>query len=159
MKSFKFFAAVVLMSVTTIMFSSCSKEKQIEGKWKCTSAKTSDSYYDLSSTKGEVWNFKDNGKCTVFLSYQENKGEDYDGTWSIDGDELIIELEPETYTDGSLKSTEETIGTFEIEELSKNELIISGKWVSTVKTTGSSYADENGTSTYTTKANYEFEPK
>lgn len=148
------------MAATTIMFTSCSKDKAIVGEWRCITASTSDSDFDLSLTKGETWKFNDDGRCSVSLSFRaSNKADISNGDWTINGDELVIKLDPDTYTDVGLTAKDEWTGTFNIETLNKKNLVISGKWVSIVTINNTVYPEENGTETYTINASYEFEPK
>lgn len=101
--------AAFVATLAMMMFTSCSKEKQIEGKWKITKAS---GYF--SDDKGETWTFKANGKCSCYLD-----GLDLDGEWSISKDELTIEINEE-----GLKIT----GDFTLDNLSSKEMSISGTW-------------------------------
>ena len=172
MRTIKLLATVALIAVTTIMFTSCSKENQveqdnqieeekhIEGKWKITKASSTDDD-SFSYARGETWIFKENGKCSIYVMLDEEYEEDHDGIWTLIDDKLTIELEPKTYTgterdhDGNYISyTQEmsATGTFDIEKLNKDKLVISGSWKYSVK-------EDNETETYKYKVDYEFEAK
>ena len=113
-------AALVIL----ICLPSCSKpEKQIIGKWKIISAKF-DGYKD-ERAGGEVWTFKDNGKFSGYISYGKNNGYEIDCNWYIDGNELMLkggDLEASGYG-----YSEEAVITFDIEQLDRKNLVVSGK--------------------------------
>lgn len=115
-------ALIILISLP-----SCNKpEKQIVGKWKITSAKVDG--YKIEEAKGEVWSFKQNGKFSGYIYFAGKKGGgggDIDCNWIIDGNELVLkggDLETNGYG-----WSEEVILTLDIEQLDKEELIVSGK--------------------------------
>ena len=133
--------------VVLICLPSCTKpEKQIIGKWKITSAKVNG--YKDDDAKGEVWTFKDNGKFSGYLSL---KGETYfDCNWAIDGNELVLkggDLEES----GSGWSYEVVI-TLDIEQLDKNNLVVSGKMKE-------EYYEDGEYETYSENVAYELEAK
>jgi hypothetical protein len=142
MTKLRFFAVVALVAATAIMFTSCSKEKKLEGKWKITKSSTSESGYDFSEAKGESWSFKDNGKCSVHITWTSSYKRDYDGTFSVSGNTLSIDLDKDSYGD-------KVDGEFDIDELSSKELSISGTW--TIK--------EEGYNPGKVKCSYDFEKK
>lgn len=110
MKNIKLFIMVAfLAAATTMMLTSCSKEKQIEGKWKITHASG-----DFSDDKGETWTFKSNSSGS-FIFY----GYDVDGDWSISGDELTIDAKINGY---------KLVGEFTIDKLSSSKMSLSGSW-------------------------------
>lgn len=124
---------------------SCTKpEKQIIGKWKITYAKVGD--YNATNAKGEVWTFKDNGKFNGYIALGSDS-DYYDCNWNIDGNELVLKGGDLDFGGG-----EEVVITLDIEQLDKNELVVSGKmkyeWY------------EDGYSDYETiKVSYELEAK
>lgn len=133
----KVFAMVALLAATTLMFSSCSKESQITGKWRITRVSSSE-WSAVSDDKGEVWNFKEGGKGSVILT-----GNDFDASWTISGDNLNLELDGVYYSGEKVKCT----GDFSIETLKSKEMSLSGSWV--FKYQGEQLAKY--------KVNYEFE--
>ena len=136
--------------VVLICLPSCTKpEKQIIGKWKITSAKV-DGYKD-DDAKGEVWTFKDNGKFSGYLSFGKKSDDLYfDCNWAIDGNELVLkggDLEES----GSGWSYEVVI-TLDIDQLDKNNLVVSGKMKE-------EYYEDGEYETYSENVAYELEAK
>ena len=136
--------------VVLICLPSCTKpEKQIIGKWKITSAKV-DGYKD-DDAKGEVWTFKDNGKFNGYISFAGLKGETYfDCNWAIDGNELVLK-------GGDLEESgsgwsDEVVITLDIEQLDKNNLVVSGKMKE-------EYYEDGEYETYSENVAYELEAK
>ena len=112
MRKYKLFLVVALIAATSMMLTSCSKEKRIEGKWKVTRASG-----EFSDDKGSVWTFKESGDVTFQVDEYE-----YDGTWYVSGDELTIEY----------RNDEENVdltGEFSIDDISSREMSLSGKWI------------------------------
>lgn len=132
-----------------ICLPSCTKpEKQIIGKWKITYAKV-DGYND-GEAKGEVWTFKENGKFNGYISLGKKDDMYIDCNWSIDGNELVLkggDLE----VSGSGWS-EELVITLDIEQLDKNNLVVSGKMKDT-------YYEDGEYDTYSCNVAYELEAK
>ena len=134
-----------------ITLPSCTKpEKQIVGKWKITYAKA-DGYNDTGA-KGEIWTFKDNGKFNGYLSFGKKGRDDgyFDCNWSIDGNELVLkggDLEVSGYG-----YSEEAVITLDIEQLDKNNLVVSGK----VK---DEWSEDGDHGTYSFNVAYELEAK
>ena len=126
-KNFKLFAVVALLAATTMFFVSCSKESQIEGKWKVTRAYSSDA--DFSDDKGETWNFKDGGTGSATLF-----GMEFDMDWAVSGDNLTIELDGVYYSGYRAKCT----GDFDIETLNSSDMELEGTW--TIKVDGETEA-------------------
>ena len=113
-----------------LCFSSCTKdpEKLIVGKWKVVSVRCSDQYYSTSveGDKGATWNFKENGTFTGTLSIMEIIGNS-DVSCNYTCDDSSLELRG-----GDLKGTIDgenfnVVFMFDIDEISKKELSISGK--------------------------------
>ncbi len=82
-KTLKLMAMVVLVAVTTLMFSSCSKESMIVGKWKCVQEVYNDNGNEIGNDSriNQVWEFKSDGVVEI------------DGTkvaYSISGDDITI---------------------------------------------------------------------
>lgn len=138
-----------------ICFTSCTKkpEKLIVGKWKIESARcTSDEEEDyyMKYSVGENWNFKENGTFVGYLSFFEDEVEcDYicdDNTLELKG--------------GDLKGYDHDyefsiVFQFDIEEISKKEMSLSGKHKITYTYPGDDYSE-----TYTlTGIKYELEKK
>jgi hypothetical protein len=117
-KNFKFIGIVCLVLAAMVAFSSCSKpEKQIIGKWKITKAKYIEEGYDLGGDdKGEIWTFRDNGKCVLFMG-----GFEYDGSYSVKKNTLTINVQ---YRDERFYFT--LSGDVDIDELTKDEMAVSG---------------------------------
>ena len=107
----------LIAAVAMIMcFSSCTKEKKIVGKWKITYAKE-DGYNDKNAVS-EIWNFKENGSFTGYLSGLEGE---ITCKWIVDGDELTLkggDMEGSYY---------EIIYTLDIDEITNKTLVVSGK--------------------------------
>lgn len=115
----KVFAMVALLAATTLMFSSCSKESQITGKWRVVRASSND--LNVSDDKGEIWTFKEKGDFSGYIG-----GVDLTGSWSVSGDELTITMDdPLTYSGISWKAS----GVFSIDELKSQEMTLSGNLV------------------------------
>lgn len=111
---------IVVVLIIMMCLVSCTKpEKQIVGKWKIISAtegRENIEYY----AKGEIWTFREGGN---FVGWLPMPGGLISCKWIIDGDELILqggELEkvPGDFQDVSY--------TFDIEQLDKKRLIVSG---------------------------------
>ena len=141
-----------LMAALVIMMclSSCTKpEKQIVGKWKITYAKE-DGYNDKNAV-GEIWTFKENG---TFNGYLVDLG-DVTAKWSIDGNELTIKGGDLEYSESGSgwTDTEEMVYTLDIEQLDKNNLVVSGK----VKLKEEYWEAGDGTETYTETWNADYE--
>lgn len=110
MKNIKLFIMVAfLAAATTMILTSCSKEKRIEGKWKITHATGV-----FSDDKGETWTFKSNRSGSFICS-----GWDVDGDWSISGDELTIDAKLQGY---------KVVGEFSIDKLNSSKMSLSGSW-------------------------------
>lgn len=141
LRKIKFFGIVALLAVAMVAVSSCGKEKKIVGKWKITSASG-----ELKEDKGETWTFKEKGDCTVVIG-----GENYDGEWSISGDNLSIDLD-------EFDEDIEVSGDFTVDELSSKAMSISGEWI--VKYDYNyDYKGSKDSETEKIKANYDFEKK
>ena len=115
----KLFAMVALLAATTFMFTSCSKESQITGKWRVTRANSSE--INVSNDKDETWTFKEKGK---FSGYMGNL--DVSGTWKVSGDELTIESDDKLYIEGAYFNA---IAEFTIDELKNKEMSLSGNLI------------------------------
>ena len=139
MRKYKLFLVVALIAATSMMLTSCSKEKRIEGKWKVTRASG-----DFSDDKGSVWIFKESGDVT----FQVNEM-DLDGTWYVSGDELTIDYHSD-------KEGWDLTGEFSIDDISSREMSLSGIWIEK----GYQY-ESDPTSFYTEKykVSYDFEKK
>jgi len=144
----------LIAAVAMIMcFSSCTKEKKIEGKWKITYAKE-DGYNDKNAI-GETWTFKENGTFVGYLSYFE---QEVTAKWSIDGNELIIkggDLEGSESGSGWSDSWE-IIYTLDIDQLDNKNLVVSGKAKEIYTETEDGYTD---TDTDSWSVSYELEAK
>ena len=127
----KLFAMVALLAATTFMFTSCSKESQITGKWRVTRANSSE--INVSNDKDETWTFKEKG---VFSGVVQ--GIDVNGTWNVSKDNLTINFEMVGGTKVS--------GVFAIGELRSKTMALSGNWL---------YKYEDGSSKL--KINYVFD--
>lgn len=132
-----------------ICLPSCNKpEQQIVGKWKITYTKV-DGYND-DDAKGETWTFKENGKFNGYISLGKQENMYFDCNWSIDGNELVLkggDLE----VSGSGWS-EELVLTLDIEQLDKNNLVVSGKMKDT-------YYEDGEYDTASCNVAYELEAK
>lgn len=153
------------MAIAMMIMPSCKKaEKQIIGKWKITHAKT-EGYTDKYAV-GETWTFKEGGKFIGYLDFGKKKGNSKDSeiecNWRINGDELVLEGGDLDYSEsgydyGDYYSYKQNIVfTFDIEQLDKSNLVVSGKmkedWSETED--GETY---HGTGSY--KTEYELEAK
>ena len=125
--------ALMVALVILMCLPSCTKpEKQIVGKWKIVYAKT-DGYKD-EEAEGELWVFKDNGRFRGYLG--PDGDEDVYCNWLIEGNELVLkggdlELNGSDY---DYSWSEEHVITLDIEQLDKKNLVVSGKWKSTIIT-------------------------
>ena len=128
-RNIRLLGIVALLIAAMVFVSSCSKEKKIIGKWKCTSATG-----DFKEFKDETVTFKDGGKCTFA---------DADGEWSISKDNLTIEAEE----DGDKITFD-----FTIDDLSSSEMSLDG--TATVK-----YYYDGEYETYKAKGTMDFEKK
>lgn len=136
--------------VVLICLPSCKKpEKQIIGKWKITYAKV-DGYND-GDAKGEVWTFKENGKFNGYLSFGKKDYDMYfDCNWSIEGNELVLKGGDLDF--GGSGYSDEVIITMDIEQLDKNNLVVSGKMKE-------EYYEDGEYDSYSCKVAYELEAK
>lgn len=121
----------------TMCLSSCTKkpEKLIVGKWKIVSARCSDNNVKpwvieaISNDKGEVWNFKENG---TFIGYMNVLSLLEFGISDVECDYICDDNMIEG-RDGNLRgiidgdTRYDIVFTFDIDEISKKELSISGK--------------------------------
>lgn len=135
--------------VVLICLPSCTKpEKQIIGKWKITYAKA-DGYND-GDAKGEVWTFKENGKFNGYISWGKKDDSYVDCNWYVDGNELVLkggDLEVSGYG-----WSETVVLTLDIEQLDKNNLVVSGKMKD-------EYYEDGEYDTYSSNVAYELEAK
>lgn len=129
-RNIRLFGIVALLIAAMVFVSSCSKEKKIIGKWKCTSATG-----NFKEFKDETVTFKEGGKCTFI---------DIDGEWSISKDNLTIEID-----DDEVKATCD----FTIDDLSSSEMSLDGTM--TIK----EYHYEYGYETYKIKGTMDLEKK
>lgn len=114
---------ILVALVIMIGMPSCTKpEKQIVGKWKIVYAKV-DGYKDEYAV-GHVWTFKDNGKFSGYLGLDDFEEEEFYCNWLIDEGELV-------FNGGDLENNsegfEEIVLTLDIEQLDKENLVVSGK--------------------------------
>ena len=129
-----------------ICLPSCNKpEQQIVGKWKITYTKV-DGYND-GDAKGETWTFKENGKFNGYISLGKKDDMYFDCNWSIDGNELVLKG-----GDSGSGWSEELVLTLDIEQLDKNNLVVSGKMKDT-------YYEDGEYDTYSCNVAYELEAK
>ena len=147
-KNFKFIGIICFVLAAMVAFSSCSKpEKTIIGKWKITKAslKIDGDEYCSSEDKGETWVFKDNGKCSLYILYN-----DYEGKYTVRKNTLTIDVEHD-FGEGEVVTLS---GDLDIDEINKEEMSISG-------TVEYRYDDNYYGDHETTKAKlaYEFEKK
>ncbi len=70
-----------------VSFSSCSKDKQIVGKWKITKAIVDGEDASVFE-KGKTWEFRDGGKCTLHID-----GIDWEGEYALKDNTLSILVE------------------------------------------------------------------
>lgn len=139
MKRYFFLFSAFLCAV---LLSSCDKkaEKSIVGKWKVVSA-TSIDIDDIFLDKGKVWNFNDNGTCSVTLS-----GERYSTRYVCDGNTLKIqggdfELFDDDYVD-------KYVFDYYIDELSESNFSISGSAKYIASENGQIYDEDNAHLSY-----------
>ena len=117
-----FLAALAVM----VCFSSCTKnpEKLIVGKWKVESVRCSDDEFGeyFEDDKGETWKFDEDGTFKGYLSLLEGDVEcDYicdDYSLELSGGDLTMSYGDEKIT---------VVFEFEIEEISRKEMSLSGK--------------------------------
>ncbi len=154
----KKFVKIFLLAAIAVMmcFSSCTKkpEKLIVGKWKIVSAHSSD-IANLSDDKGEIWRFKENGTFEGYFGFLEEVVEEgfVECRYNCDGNTIVLQggnLEGSLYYDHYY----ECVFTFDIDEITKDGLSISGK----VKFTEKDYDGETG-DTDIIKLSYELEKK
>lgn len=145
-----FLAALAVM----VCFSSCTKnpEKLIVGKWKVESVRCSDDEFGeyFEEDKGETWRFDESGTFKGYLSLLEGDVEcDYicdDYSLEMSGGDLTMYDDDEKIT---------LSFDFDIDEISKKEMSLSGK----CKITYKDYY-EGETYTYTISGiKYELEKK
>ena len=121
-KNFKFIGIVCLVLAAMVAFSSCSKpEKQIIGKWKITKASLKNDGYeeeDEFDDKGEMWVFKDNGRCVLHIF-----GQDFEGKYTVKNNTLTIDIE---YDFGYGEEVFVDSSDLDIDEINKEEMSISG---------------------------------
>ena len=143
---------LLLSAIITIVlcFSACTKkpEKLIVGRWTVESAHSiTDVHVDevVEADKGEIWNFKENGTFSGYmnlLDYNDMAGY-VECEYVCDGN--TIELR-----NGTLKGENyNVIFLFNIENLTKQELSLSGKVLSSTN-------HGNDTNTTTIFVSYEF---
>ena len=127
----KRFVQIILSAAiaVTLCFSSCTKkpEKLIVGKWKIVSAHSSD-ISNLSDDKGEIWRFKENGTFEGYFGFLEEIVEKgfVESHYNCDGETIVLRggnLEGNLYDDHIY----ECVFTFDIDEITKDALSISGK--------------------------------
>lgn len=112
-------ALVILMCLP-----SCTKpEKQIVGKWKIVYAKI-DGFKD-EEAEGELWVFKDNGRFRGYLGLDDDDEEEEYCNWLIDGSELVLKGGDLEYIEN--EGVENVVLYLDIEQLDKENLIVSGK--------------------------------
>lgn len=105
----KVYLISIVVLITVICFSSCSKpEKQIIGKWKITEFRDDDGMWPTA--EGSTWQFDDNGKFKGWL-YGEVTCK-----YDCDGNELTIKNTEVGY-----------VFKFDVDEISKKDLSVSGK--------------------------------
>lgn len=136
---FKLFGMVALLAAALLMVS-CSKEDKIVGKWKITHASG-----EFSDCKGDIWTFKDNGKCSGVVVFED----ELDFEWSLSNDCLTLEIDE----DGA-----SIVGEFDIDELSSSEMSLSGEWKYSYYEYDYEYGGRNLVSGKY-KVNYDFEKK
>ena len=119
-KNFKFIGIVCLVLVAMVAFSSCSKpEKQIIGKWKITKASLKiNGYEDAFDDKGEMWVFKDNGRCVLHIF-----GQDFEGKYTVKKNTLTFDVE---YDFGYGEKVFVYSSDLDIDEINKEKMSISG---------------------------------
>lgn len=85
---------MLLVMASMLTFTSCKKEPQIVGKWKCTNDLMieGDHQFADSPSIGQIWEFKENGELL-----KEGEGRAY--AYSIEGDNLTI-TDTVTFPDG-----------------------------------------------------------
>ncbi len=144
------FTAIAAM----LCFSSCTKdpEKLIVGKWKVVSARCSDQYFGdaVENDKGTTWNFKENGTFTGTMNIMDFIGSDISCNYTCDDSSLELR-------GGDLKGTFDgesynIVYMFDIDEISRKELSISGKVK--ISDTYDGYTD-----TYSFSVSYDLEKK
>ncbi len=114
-KKIKLIGMLCLMMAAMVAFSSCSKEKQMVGKWVVTKG----SVCGESIPKGSFWTFKDGGKCVL-----EIWDTDYEGHYSVKKNTLTINVEYDF--DGEIVGY---YGDLDIDEFSNKDknMSVSGK--------------------------------
>lgn len=130
MKSF-FFCAVLI--ATSIIFTSCSKEKTIIGSWTLTVA--TQSYSDIEVLTGEeIWTFFTSDYYKSNVLYNDTKvdgeftisyyGATWKGVWGIDGNSLTLI----TFDESEEYNSESTVEEYTILSLKKDEMSLCAEY-------------------------------
>lgn len=139
LKKIRLIGMACLVLATLVLFSSCSKDKQIVGKWKITKAIVDGEDASVFE-KGKTWEFKDGGKCTLYID-----GLDWEGEYTLNDNTLSILVE---YNG---EHQEKISADLTLNEFSKKEMSVSGN-ASVAYNTG-----ELGWESWTEDISYEFE--
>ena len=118
-----------MMALIAIMgLTSCTKKPEdlIVGKWKITNYqmyKDDGEEIPLPGATGETWTFTENGSFTGWCRVWQNQIDNYlDSRYIVDDEELTIRGGNFVFGD------EECVFVFDINEITKEKLTISGKW-------------------------------
>ena len=160
---------MLVVLATMVCFSSCTKnpERLIVGKWKVVSARCSDNNVKpwvidaISNDKGETWSFKENGTFVGYMNLLSLQEIDELGYGDVECDYICDDNTIEG-RGGNLRGITDygetrydIVFTFEIDEISKNELSITGK----ITVTWTSFDYEESETETVTKIKYELEKK